>query len=125
MVDKLTIPLPLMTQNEYTNATRSNKFAGSKIKKEMTGICAQHSRVAKNKGLVVETPFKATFEWFMKDKRQDLDNIAFQKKFILDGMIKAKLIENDGYKQHRQSEDLYLIDKEYQRVEITFKKLED
>lgn len=125
MRDKLTIPLPLITLNQYTNAERTNKFKAAKIKKEMTGICAQHSRVAKNKGLVIETPFKATFEWFMKDKRQDLDNIAFQKKFILDGMIKAKLIENDGYKQHRQSEDIYLIDKANQRVEITFEKVED
>lgn len=122
---KLTIPIPLITLNQYINAERTNKFKAAKIKKDMTSICERHSRVAKNKGLVIETPFKATFEWFMKDKRQDLDNIAFQKKFILDGMIKAKLIENDGYKQHRQSEDIYLIDKENQRVEITFERLED
>ena len=39
-------------------------------------------------------------------------------------MVEAGLIENDGYKQHRQSEDIYLIDKN-ERVEITFEALEE
>src|SRR5699024_4720571 len=99
-------------------------FAAAKVKKNCTNICKIHSLKAKNQGLEIPTPFKATFEWYVKDKRKDLDNIAFQKKFILDGMVEAELIENDGYKQHRQSEDVYLIDKN-ERVEITFEALEE
>lgn len=123
MTNKLVIPLPLATLNEYINDERTNRFRGAKVKKKMTGICEVHALNAKNKGLVVPIPFKATFYWYVKDKRKDLDNIAFQKKFILDGMVLSGLIENDGYKQHRQSEDIYCIDKN-ERVEIVFEKVE-
>ncbi|MDT2782870.1 hypothetical protein P7H41_13050 [Vagococcus fluvialis] len=121
---KLVIPLPLIDLNKYINAERSNRFAAAKVKKNCTNICKLHSLKAKNQGLDIPTPFKATFEWYVKDKRKDLDNIAFQKKFILDGMIEAGLIKNDGYNQHRHSEDIYLIDKN-ERVEITFEALEE
>lgn len=123
MSNKLVIPLPLATLNEYIDDERTNRFRGAKVKKKMTGICKVHALNAKNKGLVVPIPFKATFYWYVKDKRKDLDNIVFQQKFIFDGMIKAGLIKNDGYKQHRQSEHFYLIDKN-ERVEVVFEKLE-
>lgn len=121
---KLIIPLPLMSLNKYVNAERSNRYRGANVKKSMTEICRVHSLKAKNKGLIIQTPFKATFHWYVKDKRQDLDNIVFQQKFIFDGMIKAGLIENDGYKQHRQSEHFYCIDKN-ERVEVVFEKVSD
>lgn len=120
---KLVIPLPLIDLNTYIRVERGHWSKAAKAKKECTNICKIHSLKAKNEGLEIPTPFKATFEWYVKDKRKDLDNIAFQKKFILDGMIEAGLIENDGYKQHRQSEDIYLIDKN-ERVEIEFEALE-
>lgn len=124
MTSKLVIPLPLITLNEYINKERSNRYAAAKVKKDCTNKVIYHAKRAKKQGLVIDTPFKARFEWYVKDKRKDLDNIAFQKKFVLDGMIKANLIENDGYNQHRQSEDIYLIDKN-ERVEIYFEKLEE
>ena len=39
-----------------------------------------------------------TFEWFEADKRRDPDNFAAAKKFLLDGLVKAGVIQGDGWK---------------------------
>lgn len=39
--------------------------------------------------------------WYRKDKKHDPDNIYFAIKFILDGLVKAKAIPNDGRKNIR------------------------
>lgn len=58
------------------------------------------------------------FNWYCANKKQDPDNIAFQQKFILDGMVKAGLIENDGWKQIRKLAHNFEVDKNNPRVEI-------
>ena len=55
----------------------------------------------------------------MQNKRKDKDNIAFAKKFILDGMIQAKLIQNDGWKEISGFTDEFHVDKNNPRVEVT------
>lgn len=37
------------------------------------------------------------FRWVCPDRRHNPDNIAAAKKFILDGLVKAKVIRNDGW----------------------------
>jgi Holliday junction resolvase RusA-like endonuclease len=37
--------------------------------------------------------------WFERNKRRDPDNIAAFMKFIFDGLQKAKIIKNDGWKE--------------------------
>ena len=79
------------TLNEYIKAERGNKFAAANIKKKETEVARVHflSKICK-------TPCKLKFIWHVKNKRKDLDNITFAKKFILDGMVKANAIENDN-----------------------------
>lgn len=117
-MNKIIIPLPLMTLNEYTNKQRINRYAGANAKKQSTGICQTHVKSAMNKGVVFEPPFRLKFTWYCENRKQDPDNIAFQKKFVLDGMIKAKFIENDGWKQILGFSDHFEIDKDNPRVEI-------
>lgn len=117
-LDKIVIPLPLMSLNEYTNKQRINRYAGANAKKQSTGICQVHVKSAMNKGVKFEPPFRLKFTWYCKDKRQDPDNIAFQKKFVLDGMVKAGFIENDGWQQVLGFEDYFQVDKSNPRVEI-------
>lgn len=65
------------------------------------------------------------FEWYTKDKRVDADNIAFAKKFILDGFEAANIIAGDGRSIVDGFIDTFKIDKQNPRVEVTFYKLED
>ena len=82
---RLLIEGELTALNEFINAERRNRYIAAKIKKDETGYCQD---VAKKSGLKLqETDFPCALiiTWYVKNKRKDADNIAFAKKFILDG----------------------------------------
>ena len=87
------LPFPLVTLNTYINAERRNKYMAASIKKKATEKCRLMFLGKKYK-----TPIELEIMWVQKDKRKDVDNIAFAKKFILDGMVEAHAIPNDGQK---------------------------
>lgn len=82
------------TLNQYIRAERSNKFMSSKIKKSCTDTVVWQVKNWKR----ITKPVKITFTWYWKDTRTDPDNIAFMQKFILDGLVKAKVLQNDGWR---------------------------
>ena len=114
---KFYIPGELTTLNEYINAERGNKFAASVIKKTETERIVWE---VKNqcKHAKVSCEFKLFIRWFVKDKKKDPDNVAFAKKFILDGMVSAGLINTDGMKQVTSFQDEFYVDKEHPRIEV-------
>lgn len=121
-MDKLIINGELVDLNNYINAERANRFIASKIKKEQTEI-VYWSCLEKRTRKVVEYPVKILFKWYTKDSKKDADNISFTKKFILDGMVEAKVLENDSRKFVNGFEDLFFVDKINPRVEVEFIKL--
>jgi len=47
--------------------------------------------------------------WIELNRRRDKDNVMAGKKFILDGLVKAGILKNDGWKQvGRFTEDVIL-----------------
>lgn len=57
-------------------------------------------------------PVKSIFvkiEWVESDRRRDPDNIAAGKKFVFDGMVRAGLIQNDGWKQIEGWTEIFLV----------------
>lgn len=109
----ITIQGELTDLNTYINAERGNKFDASKIKKRETERCLCYFLGKKAKGKL-----DITFNWYCKNLRKDPDNISFTKKFILDGMVKAKFIDNDGHKTINSFCDNFFLDKQNPRVEI-------
>jgi len=106
MTHTFTINKKLTTLNEYINLERTNKFIAAKIKKSETLLCSIIAKQAiKYK---INTPFELKIEWY--NYREDPDNIAFAKKFILDGLQKAKIIENDNQKTISSLHDYFLSD---------------
>ena len=91
--------------NSYINAERTNRYKAAAIKKRETRI-AYLSFKGKEK---IDTPCRLKFTWLIKDKRRDLDNIGYAKKYILDGMVKAGIIENDGLNQIIGLQDEYIV----------------
>jgi Holliday junction resolvase RusA-like endonuclease len=57
-------------------------------------------------------------DWYCKNKRKDTDNIAVGKKFILDGMVEAGVIKNDGWKEVLGFRDSFYVDKDNPRIEV-------
>jgi Holliday junction resolvase RusA-like endonuclease len=52
------------------------------------------------------------FEWHERTKKRDADNIASAKKFILDALVKMRVIEDDGRKYVKGFYDVIVDDKE-------------
>ena len=82
--------------NDYIEAERSNKYIAAHIKKNETEI----ARVsALTSGVTIDRyPVSILFQWHRTDQRTDPDNIQFGAKFILDGLVKAGVLENDSWK---------------------------
>jgi hypothetical protein len=103
--------------NTYINAERTNRFKAAKIKKDNTKLCAWQTV-----GLppITTNYNKIIFYWYVSNTRKDPDNIAFAKKYILDGLVDAKVLRNDRWKQISGFEDKFYVDKVKPRVEVEF-----
>lgn len=57
-------------------------------------------------------------QWFCRNKRKDMDNISFAKKFILDGMQEVGYLKNDGWNEIAGWEESFHVDRDNPRIEI-------
>lgn len=89
---KVEIQMKLPSLNEYINECRKNKYAGAEMKKSIENDIALFI----NKLPKFENKIKIKFTWVESNKRRDLDNICFAKKFILDALVKAGKMKNDN-----------------------------
>ena len=108
IITQFTIPFELCDLNTYINAERTNRFKEAKIKKEQTESIAWITKQLTK----VDVPFKLKVVWYVKNKKKDPDNVAFAKKFILDGMKEGGMIENDGMAQVVGFEDVFIVTSE-------------
>lgn len=71
--------------------------AAARIKSDYTAA-AQMIAQAANIGRT-HTPCAVKCVWHLKDGRKDPDNVAFAIKFLLDGLVRAGVLPNDGQKE--------------------------
>ncbi len=84
----------LPSLNEYMDAANANRYAAAHMKRD-----AQ----ARIRAALIDPPrFKGAvtveIAWHCPNIRKDKDNVAFAKKFILDALQEAGVIENDSWK---------------------------
>ena len=117
----LVIEGQLPNLNEYTKACRGNKFLGARLKKSqeewITFYIQKHL-----KGVHFEETVELSFRWYEPNKKRDLDNICFAKKFILDALVSNGIIVADGWKGVIGFTDHFFVDKENPRIEVDIKK---
>ena len=87
------IPLKLPSLNEYVRICRTNPYKASAFVKDVEGNIGIF--LAR---LPVFERVKIHFHWVEGNKRRDLDNIAFSKKFILDALVKQGKLKDDNRK---------------------------
>ena len=58
-------------------------------------------------------PVIIDFTWIEGDKRRDLDNICYAKKFILDALVKQGVLVDDGQRFVVELSDKFSHDKFY------------
>src|SRR5690606_3819781 len=83
--------------NDYTLASRSNRFQSAKIKKQQEALVIKAIREQKIQP-ITEFPLRINCIWYEKDLRRDIDNIVFAKKFIFDALVQEKIIPDDNRK---------------------------
>ena len=89
---KYVINMKLPSLNDYINICRSNKIAANKYKQKLErDISMFLLRMPK-----YDKPIKIHFLWVEGNKKRDLDNICFAKKFILDSMVKSGKLKDDN-----------------------------
>lgn len=113
---KLIISNELTDLNAYIQAERSNRFAASTIKEAETNRVYWECKKQKLKK--IEHPVNIYYTWFCKNKKKDKSNIAFARKFIEDGLVKAGVLENDGWNNIIGFNDIFIISKDNPRVEV-------
>lgn len=120
-IHKLTINGEVTDLNTYVNAERSNRFKAAKIKKDETErvIMACYEQL---KGITIDYPVDVYIHWVVKNRRKDPDNIAFAKKFILDGLVKSGVLVQDSQKYIMSFADTFEVDKDNTRVVVRLVK---
>jgi len=93
-METVTIQLKLPSLNEYIAVCRSNAYQASTYKKKIENEIGYYLLQMPK----FEKPVKIHFHWVEGNKKRDLDNIAFAKKFILDAMVKAGKLQDDNRK---------------------------
>ena len=106
---KLILNMPFITLNEYINAERTNKFKAAKIKQQQTNSVAYLAMEQKFK--LPDNKHDVIFTWYKPNNRQDHDNICFAKKFLMDGLIKAKALKDDNPRYIGNFHDIFVLDK--------------
>ena len=107
--------------NDVIDACRRNKFAGAKLKEDMTLLCKVAFQNQCKK--VYTNPIFLTFHWYEKSKARNKDNIASAIKFILDGMQEAGVIKNDGWAEIDNWKNKFYVDKDNPRVEVFIEEI--
>ena len=106
----LWIPGPLPGQNEMLNAHgfggggRGNRYA--KVKKKWTDDIALLARVRKLRPLDC---CRLRFIWHERHRQRNPDNIAAGKKLVIDGLVKARVLSNDGWYQVAAFSDEWIV----------------
>lgn len=106
------IRMKMPSLNEYVRICRANKYEASKYKKQMEHDIGYFiGRLPR-----FENPVKIHFHWVEGNKKRDLDNIAFSKKFILDALVRYGKLKDDNRKCVVAFEDSFEYGKEFKVV---------
>ena len=107
------IPGRLPGQNDMTQANRSHRYAGSSQKKKWTTVVHLAALAA---GIKPVGRCRIRYRWYEPNRRRDLDNIRSGSKFILDGLVVAGVLEDDGWRVITGLEDTFSVDKKNPRI---------
>ena len=113
--DTVVIPGELPDLNQIISASKDHWGSYSSLKKTNTQIvayCAKQATKRKYKKIDLD------ITWYCKNKRKDKDNIMAGTKFILDGLVMARIIQNDGWAHIGEIRHRFMVDKQDPRVEV-------
>lgn len=117
MTYKFTIRGTLPGLNEYITAERGNRYRAAEMKKRCESVVMHAARSLGS--LQVQEPVYMVYHWYEKDRRRDKDNISgYGRKIIQDALVKAHILQNDGWKNICGFEDRFEVDRKNPRIVV-------
>ena len=114
--DLIVIPGELPDLNQIIAESKNHWGSYSSMKKantQLVAFCTKQATKRKYKKIDLD------ITWYCKNKRKDKDNImAGGLKMILDGLVVAGVIKNDGWAHIGSINNHFEVDKNNPRVEI-------
>lgn len=108
---QLWVPGPLPGMNEVVEAAKGAGGRGAKyarLKREWSEAVWAYARNCRLPP--VSGPVVFSFEWREKYMTRDPDNIVSAKKFILDGLVLAHVLPDDGWRWVRGFREEWFVD---------------
>ena len=127
MTYKIVIPGQMPNLNDYLSAERikfktmygKTNTKGNEMKQKWTHYSIVYIRKSV-RGLKIEKPVKLYYKFYEPNVKRDLDNIAsFAMKVIQDSLVKAGVLQNDGWKWIKGFDCEFDVDARNPRIEIT------
>jgi Holliday junction resolvase RusA-like endonuclease len=113
--DTVVIPGELPDLNQIIDASKNHWGSYSSLKKantQLVAFCTKQATKRRYKKIDLD------ITWYCKNKRKDKDNIMAGTKFILDGLVLAGIITNDGWSNVGDIRHTFDVDKQDPRVEV-------
>ena len=120
MLYRAEIEMRLPSLNTYINVCRTNKFQAASFKRKYESEIGYFLQ-----GIpTIEKPVIIHFHWIEPNRRRDLDNIAFGKKFILDAMVKKGILIDDSARFVKGFSDTFELGKTA-KIVVTLQEVEN
>lgn len=123
-VQRLHVPGHFPGQNEVIAAAKGFGGRGTAyatMKRQWTELVWAMALSAKLKPV---TRARLAFTWIEKDKRRDKDNCAAAKKFVIDGLVMARVLPTDGWAGVDGFSDDFVVDPSRHGVDVTITEAE-
>ena len=120
---KLTIDGRLPGLNEYIALLNTQyRQAAAKLKRETQDTILWHIKAQRLQPIT--QPVVLHFTWYEENKKRDIDNVAFAKKFLCDALVESGVLRGDGWKEITGFTDTFAVDKMNPRIEIFLEVVE-
>lgn len=117
MSQTFVIPGRFVSLNEFY---RMGPQQQARVKGEHDGRVAEAARVAKVRPCKRRVRYHC--HWVEPNRRRDLDNVAFAKKFVQDGLVKAGVLRNDTHHEIAGFSDSFSYDPKNPRIIVTLEE---
>jgi hypothetical protein len=114
---RLIIPVRFISLNPLIDKAKQHWSKYAEPKADYTLIVKAYAQMQLKP--IAVPPIDFHFHWICRDKKTDKDNIAAAKKFILDGIVAAKIIPSDNWKWVGEFRDTFDVDQKEYRVKVT------
>lgn len=112
----LTIPGRFPCLNDYIDEANLNRHRANKMKQEWTDLVRDIAILSRIRPRRCKQDF--VFVFYEKNRKRDKDNVDFAKKFIFDGLVRAGVLPNDGWRWVGDYQIRVRLDRLNPRVEI-------